>query len=47
MITADKYGNLKGKFSIPQDSKIPAGVKRVEFIGSRGHEAWRLLQVVG
>lgn len=36
MITADKYGNLKGKFSLPKDTKIPAGVKRVEFIGEQG-----------
>lgn len=36
MVTADKYGNVKGKFSLPSDIKIPAGVKRVEFIGEQG-----------
>lgn len=36
MITADKYGNLVGKFSIPQNANIPAGVKPVEFIGEQG-----------
>lgn len=36
MVTADKYGNLVGKFSLPSDIKIPAGVKLVEFIGEQG-----------
>lgn len=36
MITADKYGNLKGKFTLPSDNQIPAGVKRVEFVGEQG-----------
>ncbi|WP_233119990.1 hypothetical protein [Rappaport israeli] len=34
MITADHSGIVRGQFTLPSD--IPAGTKRVEFIGNRG-----------